>query len=206
LRGSDGTQLQWPRTLLAKRNQPLAREHLRYQRKSARAGILHCFVLDCSGSMLAGRQLALAQGALQQLHHRAYQQRADIALVTYAGDEAVVQIQPTAARPFNALHMQTMLPALRGGGGTPVSLGIAKADVLLAANRRRRPEQQCWLWLLSDGRTRELPDRPTHADVLQIIDCENHPVALQRCRALAAHWHADYQTLNNLIDDAIEPH
>jgi magnesium chelatase subunit ChlD-like protein len=200
LRGDDSALLHWPRTLLAKRNRPLARAHLRYRKTATRAGILHCFVIDCSGSMLAGQQLALAQGALQQLHHRAYQQRADIALVTYAGDDAVVQMPPTAARPFNALQIHPLLPTLRGGGGTPLGAGIARADALLAANRRRKPLQHCWLWLFSDGRSTEQPLRPAHADVLQIVDCERQAIALQRCRALADNWRADYQTLDHLIE------
>ncbi len=199
-RGSQSSLLHWPRTLLNKRNDPLAREHLHFKAKIARAGILHCFVLDCSGSMLAGKQLALAQGALQQLHQRAYQQRADIALVTYAGDEAVIRLHPTAARPFNALQMNKSLPMLLGGGATPITLGIAKADALLADNRHRKPGQQTWLWLLSDGRSKELPDRPAHADVVRVIDCEQQHIALNRCRTLAERWHADYQTLNDLLE------
>ncbi|MET0377537.1 MAG: VWA domain-containing protein [Spongiibacteraceae bacterium] len=193
-------QLHWPRTLLTKRNDVLAREHLRFKQKIARAGILHCFVLDCSGSMLVGKQLALAQGALQQLHQRAYQQRADIALVTYAGDEAVIRLRPTAARPLNALQMNRPLPLLQGGGATPITLGIAKADTLLAENRRRNPSQQTWLWLISDGRSKELPERPAHADVVQVIDCEQQRIALNRCRVIAERWQADYQTLNDLLE------
>lgn len=200
LRGTRSSQLHWPRTLLNKRNDPLTREHLRFKKKIARAGILHCFVLDCSGSMLAGKQLALAQGALQQLHQRAYQQRADIALVTYAGDEAVIRLHPAAARPFNALRMNESMPMVEGGGATPIMLGIAKADALLADNRRRKPEQQTWFWLLSDGRSKELPDRPAHADVVRVIDCEQQRIALNRCRTIAEHWRADYQTLNDLLE------
>lgn len=200
LRSTQSSQLHWPRTLLSKRNDPLTREHLRFKEKFSRAGILHCFVLDCSGSMLSGKQLALAQGALQQLHQRAYQQRADIALITYAGDEAIIRLHPAAARPFNALQMNSALPLLQGGGATPIVLGIAKADALLAENRFRKPGQQTWLWLLSDGRSKELPERPAHADVIRVIDCEHQRIALNRCRVIAERWHADYQTLNDLLE------
>ena len=200
-RGEPSRQLHWPRTLLAKKHAVLAREHLRFKTKFARGGVLHCFVLDCSGSMRTNKQLALAQGALQQLHQRAYQQRAQIALITYAGDSALVRMQPTAARPFNVTHMHHWLPALQAGGATPLTVGIATADALLAAQRRREPNQQSWLWLFSDGRSNELPQRPMHADVVQIIDCEQQRIALNRCRTLAERWQADYQTLNDLLEN-----
>lgn len=200
VRGEPNRQIHWPRTLLAKRQDVLTRTHLRFKEKAARGGVLHCFVLDCSGSMRVGKQLALAQGALQHLHHRAYQQRAQVALITYAGDTASVRVHPTSARPFNAAQMHNWLPALQAGGATPLNAGIASADTLLAEQRRREPNRQYWLWLLSDGRSRELPDRPLHADVVQIIDCEQQRIALNRCRVLAEHWQADYQTLNDLLE------
>jgi magnesium chelatase subunit ChlD-like protein len=200
LRGEISWQLHWPRTLLAKKQHALAREHLRFKTKTARGGVLHCFLIDCSGSMLTANQLALAQGALRHLHQRAYQQRADIALISYAGTAATVRVAPTAARPFNALYINAWLPMLEAGGGTPFSQGVITADALLAQHKRRKPEQQCWLWLLSDGRSNELPNRPTHADALMIIDCEQHHIALNRCRAIAEHWQAEYRTLNELLE------
>jgi len=199
-RGESSDQLHWPRTLLVKKQNTLAREHLRYKAKNSRSGILHCFVLDCSASMRTGKQLALAQGALQHLHQRAYQQRAQIALITYAGDTASVRVQPTAARPFNATQMHSWLPPLQAGGGTPLTAGIVAANALFAAHRRNNPNQQYWLWLLSDGRTNELPERSQHADIVQVIDCEQQRIALNRCRALAERWQADYQTLTDLLD------
>lgn len=200
VRGETSRRLHWPRTLLAKRQAALTHEHLRFKNNDARGGVLHCFVLDCSGSMRTGKQLALAQGALQHLHQRAYQQRAQIALITYAGDSALVRVQPTVARPFNTVQMHNWLPALQAGGATPLGAGIATADALFAKQRRREPNQQCWLWLLSDGRSNELPQRPAHADVVQIIDCEQQRIALNRCRTLAERWQADYLTLNDLLE------
>jgi magnesium chelatase subunit ChlD-like protein len=199
-RGSESRQLHWPRTLLTKKQRTLHSEHLRFKTKTAHSGVLHCFLLDCSGSMLAANQLALAQGALQHLHQRAYQQRADIALITYAGDTTTVRVHPAAARPFNALRINDWLPALHGGGGTPFTHGVATADTLLAQHKHRKPEQQCWLWLLSDGRSNEMPLRPQHADELLIIDCEQQRIALNRCRKIADYWQADYRTLNDLLE------
>lgn len=197
--GLPSAQLHWPRTLIAKKHNVLSREHLRFKTKAAHGGVLHCFLLDCSGSMLAAKQLAFAQGALRHLHQRAYQQRADIALISYAGDDAIVHVPPTAARPFNASHFEHWPLTMQGGGATPFARGVATADALLAAHKRRKPEQQCWLWLLSDGRSHEKPTRPAHADIVQVIDCEQQRIALHRCRDIADLWQADYHTLENIL-------
>lgn len=198
--GNASRRIHWPRTLIAKRNAALQRGHLRFKTRNSNAGILHCFLLDCSGSMLAAKQLALAQGALRHLHQRAYQQRARITLITYAGNTASVRVPPTRARSVKALTIDNWPTAMPAGGGTPLTQGVATADNLLAAHKRRHPERQCWLWLLSDGRSNELPPRPTHADVVQIVDCERQRIALHRCATLAESWRADYQTLNELLE------
>ncbi|MDB6060126.1 MAG: von willebrand factor type a [Verrucomicrobiaceae bacterium] len=199
LRGELSNKLHWPRTLIEKKQRALSSEHFQYKTKIARSGVLHFFLVDCSGSMRAANQLALAQGALRHLHQRAYQQRADIALISYAGEQAITRIYPTAARPFNTLHINAWLPALQAGGGTPFARGVTAADALIAQRKYRKPEQQCWLWLLSDGRSNEMPERPAHADVLMVIDCEQQRIALNRCKKIADYWQADYQTLNDLI-------
>lgn len=203
-RGNISRSIHWPRTLSAKKQAALQREHLRFKTRTESAGVLHCFLLDCSGSMLAANQLALAQGALRHLHQRAYQQRAQIALITYAGKTASVRVPPTTARPFNsrtvdALAINAWPNAMQAGGGTPFAQGIAAAATLLAAHKQRNPAQQCWLWLLSDGRSNELPPCPMHADVVQIVDCEQQRVALNRCQLIAETWQAGYQTLNELL-------
>ena len=57
------------------------------------------------------------------------------------------------------------------------------------------PAQQRWLWLLSDGRSREMPDAPPAADLRIVVDCENQRLPLRRCRTLAARWRARYMML-----------
>ena len=51
--------------------------------------------------MLAGQRLARAKGLLTQLLQLAYQQRAQIAIVSFAGAGAETRVYPTAARPTN---------------------------------------------------------------------------------------------------------
>ncbi|MGO4577273.1 VWA domain-containing protein [Cupriavidus sp. 2TAF22] len=163
--------------------------------QQAQAGVLHCFVLDCSASMLHGRQLALAKGVLLRLLQRAYQARAEVALVCFAGTHAEVRLQPARARPWS----EAWIRPIAGGGGTPLALGMQRAGELLARAARRRPAQQRWLWLLSDGRSPEQPVRPHRADAVMVVDFEQQAVALGRCRELAAAWDGEYLLAQALV-------
>jgi magnesium chelatase subunit ChlD-like protein len=177
-------------TLLAKRNQPLDKAHLRFHREQGDSSALHCFVLDCSGSMLSGKRLALAKGLVVALFDRAYRERAEVALVCFGGGEAQVRREPGAAHWWN----ERWLAPIGGGGGTPLALGVRTgANVLLRA-ARHHPSQRRFLWLLTDGRSPETPSRPDAADQIVIIDFENEAVRLRRCVTLAESWHADYRT------------
>ena len=193
-RGADARGLQssarvhWPRTLARKQQHALAAEHLRYRHTDARAGVLHCFALDCSGSMLQARQLAFAKGVLLRLLERAYQSRSDVALLCFAAGRAEVRLQPSRARPWN----EDWIRPIRGGGGTPLTLGMARADQLLARHAQHAPAQQRWLWVLTDGRTNDAPPRPAWADHVVVVDMERHSLPLGRCRLLATSWDAEY--------------
>jgi magnesium chelatase subunit ChlD-like protein len=165
-------------TLLAKRNRPLNNDHLRFHRGQGDSSALHCFVLDCSGSMLSGKRLALAKGLVVALFDRAYRERAEVALVCFGGTTAQVRREPGAAHWWN----ERWLAPIGGGGGT----------LLRAA--RHRPSQRRFLWLLTDGRSPETPSRPDAADQIVIVDFENEAVRLGRCVTLAESWQADYRT------------
>ncbi|MGA7814546.1 vWA domain-containing protein [Caballeronia sp.] len=180
--------MDWIQTLRAKRNQPLDAGHLRFRREEGDAGALHCFVLDCSGSMLSGKRLALAKGMVVAMFSRAYRERAEVALVCFGGVTAQVRREPGAAHWWN----DHWLAPIGGGGGTPLALGVRTAANVLAKAARRKPSQRRLLWLLTDGRSPETPVRPSDADQIVIIDFENEAVPLSRCSTLAASWQADY--------------
>lgn len=152
--------------------------------------------------MLAGQRLALAKGALLRLLERAYQQRAEVALICFAGQRAELRLPPTAARHWN----DDWVRPIGGGGDTPLALGIARAGALLADIARRRPAQQRWLWLLSDGRSPEQPERPAAVEFAAVVDFEGNRrgIALGRCRQLAEHWGADYHRADDLIRNCEE--
>jgi magnesium chelatase subunit ChlD-like protein len=178
------------KTLLAKRNQALDATHLRFRREQGDSSALHCFVLDCSGSMLSGKRLALAKGLVVAMFDRAYRERAEVALVCFGGATAEVRREPGAAHWWN----DRWLAPIGGGGGTPLALGVRTGANVLARAERRRPSQRRFLWLLTDGRSPETPTRPDAADHVVIVDFEHEAVRLGRCIKLAQSWQAEYRT------------
>lgn len=164
----------------------LRREHLRFVRETPRGGVLHCFVLDCSGSMLAGQRLALAKGLLIALFDHASEQRAEAALICFGGAGADVRFGPAVPRWWN----ERWLRPVGGGGGSPLASGVRRAAELLGRSARRRPAQQRWLWILTDGHTRDAPARPRDADEVVFVDFERGALKLGRCGALADAWGA----------------
>ncbi len=183
-------RVDWLQTLLAKRNQALDATHLRFHREQGDSSALYCFVLDCSGSMLSGKRLALAKGLVVALFDRAYRERAEVALVCFGGKTAEVRREPGVAHWWN----DRWLAPISGGGGTPLALGVRTGASVLAKAARHRPSQRRFLWLLTDGRSPETPSRPDPADQIVIVDFENEAVRLGRCVTLAQAWQADYRT------------
>lgn len=190
-----GKRIAWPQTLMARRTDALRAEHLRFVPEAPRGGALHCFVLDCSGSMLTGAGLALAKGLLIALFDRASAARAEAALICFGGAGADVRFGPAVPRWWN----ERWLRPVGGGGGTPLASGIRRAAQLLEQSARVKPAQQRWLWILTDGRTRDEPARPLDADKVVFVDFERAAVRLGRCAALAEAWGARRVTPEELI-------
>nr|WP_310134224.1 VWA domain-containing protein [Paraburkholderia terricola] len=195
MRGTPGKRIAWPPTLAAMRQETLRAEHLRFVREAPRGGVLHCFVLDCSGSMLAGQRLALAKGLLIALFDRASAARAEAALICFGGNGADVRFGPAVPRWWN----ERWLRPVGGGGGTPLASGVREAARLLERSARRRPAQQRWLWILTDGRSSDQPTRPLDADEIVFVDFEREAIRLGRCEALVDAWDARRFTPEELI-------
>ncbi len=194
-RGTPGKRIAWPPTLAAMRQDTLRAEHLRFVREAPRGGVLHCFVLDCSGSMLAGQRLALAKGLLIALFDRASAARAEAALICFGGAGADVRFGPAVPRWWN----ERWLRPVGGGGGTPLAAGVREAARLLERSARRHPAQQRWLWILTDGRSSDQPTRPLDAEEIVFVDFEREAIRLGRCEALADAWDARRVTPEELI-------
>jgi magnesium chelatase subunit ChlD-like protein len=168
---------------------------LQFVPKEAQAGVLHCFLLDCSASMLSGERLAIAKGLLVACFNHAATERAEVALVSFGGARADVRFGPAIPRWWN----ERWLDPIGGGGGTPFALGMRTAEQVLERAIRDKPAQQRVLWVLTDGRSSEQPQRPAAADRVVLVDCERDVPALGRCRALAQAWGAAYARPEDMI-------
>ena len=170
----------WPRTLIARGAEPLQAEHLRHRAMSAPGGALHCFVLDCSGSMRTGGRLAQAKGVLLALMDEAYRRRDAVALLCFGGDTVELRVPPQRAAAWN----DAWVAPIGGGGGTPLAAAVQQADALLM----RQTGRMRWLWLLSDGRSTEAPPRPLSAERRIVVDFESGRGSLGRAALLADRW------------------
>ena len=163
-------------------------EHLRRLSPPARHARLHCIVLDASGSMRAQGRLALAKGHAAQLIAQAAQQGDDVALLQLGGGGVQLLLAPGRARASGSLRLQ----GVGGGGGTPLAQALAQAELLLQRAVRRNGPLDCWLWLLTDGRTLEQPVAPPSAQHRVILDFDDPQQPLGRCAAWARLWQAEH--------------
>jgi magnesium chelatase subunit ChlD-like protein len=175
--------------MVAKGPAPLQREHLRRQPAPLRASRLHCIVLDTSGSMRRQGRLALAKGHAAFMIEQAARQGDDVALLCFGGQGVELLLPPGRAR---AAASQRLRP-VGGGGGTPLAEALVQADRLLQRTFRKSGPTECWLWLLTDGRTLEQPQAPLAAQHLVIVDFDDPKKNLGRCAAWATRWGAEHR-------------
>ena len=96
---------------------------IRYRRPTRTTTV---FVVDASGSA-AMHRLAEAKGAVESLLAECYVRRDRVALITFRGDEATLELPPTRS----LVRARRALVGLPGGGGTPLAAGFdLAADVL----------------------------------------------------------------------------
>jgi magnesium chelatase subunit ChlD-like protein len=190
-------RIHWPHTLLNKAAAPLLAEHLQFHRQAAEDGLLHCLLLDCSGSMLKRSNLALAKGLLLRWSEQIYRQRGELAVIGFAGNQARLLQRPQKAVPYN----DAWIAAIGGGGGSPAVSAVQLAEQTLAKVRKAAPGKKIGLWLLSDGRFSQLPARPRHADFCVVVDFENQPVPLGRAAQIARLWDAEHLRAVDLLGE-----
>ncbi|MHC1479110.1 vWA domain-containing protein [Frateuria aurantia] len=180
-------RIDWPGSVAAAAGRRLRREDLRHRRGRSGGGLLDCYLLDCSGSMLLEDRLARAKGLLAACFAEAARDRRRVMLVGYGGQQAYTAFAPAVPRWWNERWIQP----IGGGGGTPLKLGLQRAAELAHQARRRTPGLQVRLWLLTDGRC---PDaaRPGWADALSVLDFGQQGPAPSRARRLATRWQAVY--------------
>lgn len=183
----------------------VTKNDLHQQIRSGKSANLILFAVDASGSMAAQRRMEAVKGAVLTLLTDAYQQRDQVAVISFRGESAQVLLPPT--RSVDLAEQQ--LRELPTGGRTPLPHALALALETL----KQAHEMPPLLVLLTDGKANVSLDDDSDpwqqslrfAQLLAdqripalVLDTETGYLRLGRARQLAQVLNADCLTLEEL--------
>lgn len=121
----------------------VTKDDLYRQVRVGKTANLILFVVDASGSMAAQRRMEAVKGAVLSLLTDAYQQRDQVAVISFRGESAQLLLPPTRSVDIAEQHLRE-LPT---GGRTPLPSALSVAFETLA-----KTDLPPLLVLLSDGK------------------------------------------------------
>ena len=183
------------------------RSDLHQSIRTGKTANLILFVVDASGSMAAQQRMEAVKGAVLSLLTDAYQQRDEVAVISFRGEQASILLAPTRS----VEQAELALRELPTGGRTPLSHALQLAlDMLEQSHARHAPPL---LIVLSDGKANVAlqdngdPWRETlalagliaeRAIPALVLDTETGYLRLGRANQLAQAMGAEYLTLEAL--------
>ncbi len=179
-------------------------QDIKIKRHEEQSDRLIIFIVDASGTSALGR-LGETKGAIEILLSEAYAKRDQVALISFRGQTAQIELPPTRS----LVQTKKRLAALPGGGGTPLASGLFVSYnlALQAKSRGLTPS----LAFLTDGKgnialdgtpsrtisaaeTKDLAQKISFAKIPTIvIDISNRPQV--EAKELARNLKANYLAL-----------